>query len=329
LLARRPSPTGTLAAVLGARSGRIALLLSLIVGLLAGPAPASTRHTVPGTGCTVFPASNIWNIDISKLPVHPKSRVWLRTMEAGSTLLHPDFGAAPYGLPFAVVGPRHRMVRIRFTYGDESDRVRYPFGPDIPLERGSDRHALIIRKDTCKLYELYAADWNGGNPRAGSGAVFDLASNALRPDGDTSADAAGLPIFPGLVRYDEVKAGSIDHAIRFTADLTRDQHVWPARHDAGHPNPDYPPMGARFRLKAGYDLSRFSPKARVILKAMKRYGMVLADNGANFFFQGTMDRRWSNRLLDQLKTVPASAFVAVDVSSCRVHRDSGEARCPA
>jgi hypothetical protein len=302
--------------------------LVLALSLAASPAPAATRHPVPGTSCTVFPTNNIWNTDISKLPTDPHSRVWLRTMQAGRTLLHPDFGAPPYGLPYAVVGAGHRMVRLHFTYAGESDRVPYPFGPDIPLEGGSDRHALIIRKDTCKLYELYAADWNGGDPRAGSGAVFDLGSNALRPDGYTSADAAGLPIFPGLIRYDEVKAGSIDHAIRFTAELTRDQHLWPARHDAGHSNPDYPPMGARFRLKGGYDLSRFSPKARVILRAMKRYGMILADNGSNFFFQGTMDRRWTNRLLDQLKTVPASAFVAVDVSACRVSKDSARAVCP-
>jgi hypothetical protein len=158
--------------------------------------------------------------------------------------------------------------------------------------------------------------------------VWDLSSNALRPDGWTSADAAGLPILPGLVRYDEVKAGSITHAIRFTAELTRDAHLWPARHDAGLRGARYPPMGARFRLKASFDISGFCAKARVILRAMKRYGLILADNGANWFFQGAEDPRWRNRLLDELKSVPTSAFEAVDVSSCMVDPDSGEASCP-
>jgi hypothetical protein len=186
---------------------------------------------------------------------------------------------------------------------------------------------LIVNRDTCKLYELFAFDWNGGQPRAGSGAVWDLDSNALRPDGWTSADAAGLPILPGLVRYDEVKAGAIHHAIRFTAELTQDEHLWPARHDAGSNHAAYPPMGARFRLRAGFDISGFSAKAGVVLRAMQRYGLILADNGSNWYFQGTRDGRWRNRLLDQLKDVPASAFEAVDVSGCRIGADSGQADC--
>ena len=306
------------------------LMASLLVGGLpaAAGAQVAALEPVPDTNCTVFPADNIWNTRVDTLPVHPKSAVWLASMQAGSTNLHPDFGPPSYGLPYDVVSNRHRMVRIKFRYASESDRVRYPFGPRTPIENGSDRHALIVNKSTCTLYELFDADWNHGNPTAGSGATFDLSSNALRPDGWTSADAAGLPILPGLVRFDEVEAGAIGHAIRFTAECTRNRHVWPARHDAGTSDRRCPPMGARFRLGASYDLSGFSLKARVVLRAMKRYGLILADNGSDWYFQGTRDRRWRNALLDQLKTVPASAFEAVDVSSCMVAAGSAQASCP-
>ena len=289
---------------------------------------AVRRIPVPGTSCTVFPTNNIWNTDISALPVHPRSSAWLASMNASNTRLHPDFGRPPYGMPFKVVTNGHAKTRITFQYRGESDPGPYPFGPDVPIERGSDRHALMINKDTCTLYELFAADWNNGRPRAGSGAIFGLRSNKLRPNWWTSADAAGLPIFAGLVRYDEVKAGVIGHAIRFTASLTDCKHLWPARHDAGTCNRSYPPMGARFRLKAGYDISRFAPGVRVILQAMKTYGLILADNGSNWYFTGTMDSRWTDPFLDQLKTVPASAFEAVDESSCRIGPDSGAANCP-
>jgi len=217
---------------------------------------------------------------------------------------------------------------VRFLYADESDPGPYPFDARTPIEGGSDRHAIMVERGTCRLYELYDARWNGGDPRAGSGAIWDLDSNALRPDGWTSADAAGLPIFPGLVRWDEVKAGAITHAIRFTAECTNASHIWPARHDAGVNDQSCPPMGARFRLSKSFDLSGFSPKARVILRAMKRYGLILADNGSDWFFQGTVDRHWHNRLLDQLKAVPASAFEAVDESACIVKPNSGRAACP-
>jgi hypothetical protein len=297
-----------------------ALLVSGMTGASAAP--------VPGTDCQVFPSDDIWNTDISTLPIDRHSKTWLKSMHAGRTLLHPDFGGPPYGFPFAVVDGSHPTTHIHFRYASESDPGPYPFGPDIPLERGSDRHALMINKDTCTLYELYAADWNGGNPKAGSGAIFDLGSNALRTDGYTSADAAGLPIFPGLVRYDEVKAGAIDHAIRFTVDCTVNRHIWPARHDAGVSDRRCPPMGARFRLRMGFSLHGFSPDAQVILKAMKHYGMFVADNGSDWYFQGTEDSRWTDALLDQLKTVPASAFVAVDESACRVSPNSGAASCP-
>ena len=307
---------------------RAAVVGCVLVGSCVAVPVESAAAPVPGSDCALFPKDSIWNTRIDDLPVHPKSGVWLQTMKASTTNLHPDFGPPDYGLPFDVVSDRHETVRVSFYYADESDQVLYPFGPKTPIENGSDRHALMVNKDTCTLYELYDADWNHGHPTAGSGAVWDLSSNTLRPDGWTSADAAGLPILPGLVRYDEVAAGSIRHAIRFTTELTRSTHLWPARHDAGSANAQYPPMGARFRLKAGFDLSGFRAKARVILRAMKRYGLILADNGANWFFQGAEDSRWGNRLLDQLKSVPAAAFEAVDVSSCMLDADSGAARWP-
>jgi hypothetical protein len=248
--------------------------------------------------------------------------MWKRSSHAGSTDLHPDFGPPSYGIPFDVVGAGHRDVTVAFTYVGESDQGPYPFGPDTTIEGGSDRHALMIDRDTCTLYELFAARWNGGSPAAGSGAVFDLDSNRLRPAGWTSADAAGLPILPGLVRWDEVQAGEIDHAIRFTVACTSRRYVWPARHQAGQPDRRCPPMGARFRLKRGFDLSGYGAGARVVLRAMQRYGMIVADNGSDWYFQGTVDGRWTNRLLDQLKRVPAGAFVAVDTRRCRVRSGS-------
>jgi hypothetical protein len=300
------------------------------MSVLGTPSPALAAP-VPGTSCRVLPADNIWNTDISKLPVDSHNATWLRAMHAGSTLLHPDFGRAPYGFPFVVVGNAFPLRHIRFHYASESDRGPYPFGKHTPIEGGQrssgDRHALMINRDTCTLFELYAAYWNGGSPKAGSGAIFHLGSNALRTDGWTSADAAGLPIFPGLVRYDEVAKGAIRHAIRFTADCTSGRHVWPARHDAATGGSKCPPMGARFRLRAGYDTSHYGPKARVILRAMKHYGMIVADNGTDWYFQGTKDSRWTDALLDQLKRIPASKFEAVDTSSCMVKRSSGTADC--
>lgn len=314
-----------------------ALATAVLVGLSVslppgGPVLASGggrpwvgRDSAPSP-CPVFPSDNIWNRDISRLPLHPRSAQWLATMQADGTNLHPDFGRPPYGLPYALVGNGTPTVFVDFYYPDESDPGPYPFGPDTPIEQGSDRHALMVNTDTCHLYELFDADWNGGSPTAGSGAIWDLRSNALRPDGWTSADAAGLPILPGLVRYDEVLAGSITHAIRFTASPTDAKHLWPARHDAGTPDHSYPPMGARFRLKAGFSMNGYSLPARVILRAMKRYGMFLADNGSNWFFQGTEDPRWSDALLDELKTIPASAFEAVDESGLMIDPDSGRSR---
>ena len=303
------------------------MLAALAVTAVVAPVSAGAEP-VPGSRCRVFPASNIWNTRIDSLPVHEMSETWLRSADAGSTDLHPDFGPPEYGFPFDVVGRRHAKVHIRFDYDDESDPGPYPFDARTPIEGGSDRHALIVQRGTCRLYELYAAAWNEGDPRAGSGAIFDLDTNRLRPETWTSADAAGLPILAGLVRWDEVRAGSIRHAIRFTVSCTTDGYVWPARHEAGVDDPDCPPMGARFRLKAGFDLDGYAPRARTILRAMQRYGLMLADNGSDWYFQGTRNDHWSNHLLDQLKTVPASAFEAVDVSRCMVDADSAEADCP-
>ena len=306
-----------------------AFLAAAVLAAASSPAvsAASARSTVPGTDCALFPANNVWNMDVSNLPRAEQNKEWKRAMHAGSTLLHPDFGPPSYGIPFDVVDGTHSTVSVDFWWPDESDPGPYPFGPDITIEGGSDRHAIMIDADTCTLYELYAAEWNHGSPTGGSGAIFHLegpGANDLRPNHWTSADAAGLPIFPGLLRWDEVQSGSIDHAIRFTVACTNQHHVWPARHDAGSDDRRCPPMGARFRLKARFDASGYSHDARVIIEAMKRYGMIVADNGSDWFFQGEVNPNWSNDLMDELKTIPASAFVAVDESGCRVNKGSAE-----
>jgi len=298
-------------------------VVALLVAALGVPTlvASSTASVVPGTSCALFPADNVWHLDVSALPVAAKSSMWKRAMHSRATLLHPDFGPPSYGIPYDVIGAVHARVAVDFRYASESDPGPYPFGPDIAIEGGSDRHAIMVDRSDCTLYELYAARWNGGNPTAGSGAIFHLQgphANDLRPAGWTSADAAGLPIFPGLLRYDEVAAGLVDHAIRMTAACTSARYLWPARHEAGTGGRGCPPMGARFRLKAGFSLAGFSTDARTVLRAMKTYGMVVADNGSDWYFQGTVDSRWTNRLLDQLKSVPAKAFVAVNESACKV-----------
>ena len=318
--------------------GRAQALAFVVAFGLIAPASAATwdRAPVPGTQCGVFPANNVWNMDVSKLPVAKKNKVWKKSMHAGSTLLHPDFGPPAYGLPFDVVDQAHQTVHIDFGYADESDPGPYPFGPDTHVEEGSDRHALMIDEDTCTLFELYAAEWSGGDPVAGSGAIFHLEgpnANDLRPATWTSADAAGLPIFPGLVRWGEVKAGAIQHAIRFTVDCTSRQYLWPARHQAGSDDDRCPPMGARFRLRAGFVSSGFSADAKVIVMAMKHYGLMVADNGSDWYFQGEVNPNWTNDLMDELKSIPAGAFVAVDEAGCRVSPDSAafaySPKCPA
>jgi hypothetical protein len=295
------------------------------MAMALAPVPVSSTaiaEPVPGSACEVFPADNVWRLDVSRLPKHPRNGIWKRATHAGGTELHPDFGPPSYGIPFDVVDAAHADVPIDFRYEEESDAGPYPFGPDISVEGGSDRHAIMIDRDACILYELFDASWNGGAPTAGSGAVFDLASNHLRPAGWTSADAAGLPIFPGLVRLDEVQAGRIDHAIRFTVACTSRRYVWPARHHAGSRDDRCPPMGARFRLKAGFPIAGFGSDAKVVLRAMKRHGLIVADNGSDWYFQGTVDEGWTTSLLDELKQVPAGAFVAVDARACRVSKQS-------
>ena len=316
----------------------VALLwLGLTVSM--GSAVASAGTPLPGApNCPMFPADNVWNTPVAGLPVNPNSAAWLASMHAGSTNLHPDFGPSgdpsnPYGMPYTVVSPSQPEVPITFQYANESDPGPYPFGAGTPIEGGSqstgDRHAIMVNPATCTLYELFDAHYSSSGSTAGSGAIWNLNSNALRPAGWTSTDAAGLPILPGLVRDDEVQSGAITHAIRMTAAVTDTSYLWPARHEAGSSsNPNLPPMGARFRLKAGFNISSYSPQAQVVLRAMQQYGLILADNGSNWYFGGTADENWPLTLVDELKSVPASAFEAVDESSLMIDPNSGQARQP-
>ncbi len=309
------------------------------VATLAAPTGGS-RPVFPRTHCPAFPADNVWNTPITGLPVDPHSAQWLANMAAGSTDLHPDYGPGggsnPYGIPWQVTPAHPKFVRVHFQYASESDRGPYPFSANTPIEGGvnasGDRHALMVDPKTCVLYELYDAHYHAGNgSTAGSGAIWNLNSNRLRPATWTSADAAGLPILPGLVNYDEVRSGHIDHAIRFTADTTATRFVWPARHQAGSQGgANYPPMGARFRLAAGFHLpaSQCARPCQVVVQAMKTYGLILADNGSNWYFQGAADSRWTYTMVDQLKAIPAREFVAVDESCLMVNRNSGKALQP-
>lgn len=294
---------------------------------------AASSAKLPGTKCRAFPASSIWHADISGLPVHPRSADWLASTDAADTRLHPDFGPSfgaqpvPYGIPITITKKKPK-AKVTFGYSDESDHVRYPLTAKTKIEGGpnaeGDRHTVVVHAKTCKLYETWDTHPTGSGWYAGSGATWSLRSNRLRPAGFTSADAAGLPILPGLLRWDEVVRGKVDHAIRFTVSRTHRSYLWPARHQAGATNDlAYPPMGARFRLRGDFDLRAYSPNARVILSAMKRHGLIVADNGSDWYFQGTSDSRWPNALISELKTVPASAFEAVDVSSLRRSANSG------
>ncbi len=301
-----------------------------------GRAPyASGERTRALAGCPVFPATSYWHADIRRLPVHPRSRAWRSHMSTGRTL-HPDFGPSDgdgpgYGIPVTVVDGRHPWVRVRFDYADESDHVGYPFGGDTRIEggrdSGGDMHAVVVDKTSCRLYETWSTTQRDGRWRAGSGATWRLRSNRLRPDGWTSADAAGLPILPGLLRWAEVRDDTLDHAVRFTTDTTSRWHLWPARHHAGATdNRAYPPMGARFRLRRSFPAQGYGVHTRVVIRAFKRYGLVLADNGSPWFFQGEQHARWPERLVRELKTIPASAFVAVDTRPLRVSPGSARAR---
>lgn len=290
--------------------------------------PAATTTTTPGGGggwaqngplgsCTVFPTDNPWNRDVSGLPVDAHSATYLSAIAGlgGNQKLHADFGGGgAYGIPYVTVPGTQTKVPVDFTdYGDESDPGPYPIPLTAPIEGGSDAHVLAVDRDHCKLYELFAASPGASRWSAASGAVFDLTSNALRPDGWTSADAAGLPIFPGLVRYDEVANGHIDHALRFTVSRTQRAYLHPATHWASSStDASLPPMGLRLRLKASFDVSSYTGESRVVLNALKKYGMIVADNGSNWFISGAADSRWNDDDLNQLKTVPGSAFEVVD-----------------
>ena len=290
-------------------------------------------------GCEVFPANNIWNTPVDKLPVDPNSERYVATIGVNAPG-HPDFGSGlydgePIGIPFTTVPGNQPKVNVTFQYADESDPGPYPIPPNVPIEGGAqstgDRHVLVIDKDNCILYEMWSAyPQPDGSWQAGSGAIFHLKSNALRPAGWTSADAAGLPIFPGLVRYEEVAAGEILHAVRFTAPQTRNTYIWPARHEASDlTGSDYPPMGQRFRLKASFNISGFAQPVQVILRALQKYGMILADNGSSWYISGAPDDRWNNDVLHQLAQLQGSDFEAVNESSLMVQPDSAQANAPA
>jgi hypothetical protein len=301
---------------------------------------AAVSTTLPGTTCPAFPSDNVWNTPITGLPVDVHSATWLAAMDSSTTDLHPDYGpgggkSSPYGIPWQIVKPSQPLVKVSFQYAGQSDKGPYPFSASTPIEGGAkstgDRHAIMVNPATCTLYELFDAHFHAdGRSTAGSGAIWNLNSNHLRPATWTSADAAGLPILPGLVNYDEVKSGVMNHAIRFTAGCTQESFVWPARHEAGVSDRNCPPMGARFRLDASFRLPRSecSTFCQTVITTMKTYGLILADNGSNWFFQGTTDARWTYNQVDQLKAIPASEFVAVNESCLEVSKHSGEAYQP-
>jgi hypothetical protein len=331
------------------RAAALAAVLAILAALAAlgasGGAAAGARASVtPGpTPCQVFPkppeslsptaaslaTEEAWNQDISKAPRDPRSAAYISYIDShGGTAIHPDFGSPrAYGIPYATVGAGQAELPIHYTaYGSESDRGPFPIPANAPVEGGKhadgDRHVIAVDNSTCKLYELFGASfaakphphWN-----AASGVAWDLGSAKLRHDGWTSADAAGLPVFPGLVRYDEVAAGHLEHAIRVTFDSTRNAWVHPASHCAGDTSSaNAPPMGLRLRLKAGYGLGHFSGAAEVIAEAMKRYGLIVADNGSNWYVSGSSDRRWDDENLDQLKQIPGRDFEVVK-SAAAVH----------
>ncbi len=322
----------------------LALLLMLIPGavLIGGspePVKGKTSSAVGIGGCPLFPANNIWNQDISTLPVHPNSANFIASI--GSTgHMHADFGAGlydggPIGIPYTIVPGNQRYVPVRFGYADESDPGPYPIPSNAPIEGGSqstgDRHVIVVDSGTCKLYEMFDSHpQSDGSWTAGSGAVWSLNSNALRPKTWTSADAAGLPILAGLVRYDEVASGAIHHALRFTVSRTQRAFLWPARHFASsQTNPNLPPMGLRLRLKASVNISGFSLQNRIILTALKHYGMIVADNGSSWFLSGAPDNRWSNDDLAQLSAIHGLDFEVIDESALQVSSDSGQSKLAA
>jgi hypothetical protein len=302
---------------------KLALAAALAVALLAGSSARALRLPA-APHCAVLPANNAWNQRVDKLPVAANSAQLVASIGL-SAPVHADFGSGtwdggPIGIPFDVVSRKTPRSRVSFEYADESNRVRYPIPRRVHIEGGAhatgDRHAILVDKSACRLYELYDLRHTSRGWTAGSGAVWSLRSNHLRPAGWTSADAAGLPMFPGLARWDEVSRGVIDHALRFTAPQTRRAYVYPARHYASSStDPALPPMGLRVRLKESVNVSSFPPQARVVLRALQRYGMILADNGSPWYISGAPNRHWSNDALHTLGRLTGADFEVVDTSS--------------
>ena len=321
------------------------LALAFVIFSWTPPSSGSASTSPPSkaaapiiAGCPQFPKDNVWNAPVDNLPVDPHSNDYITSIGA-ATGVHPDFGSglynnAPIGIPYNVVPGSQAGVKVIFDYSSESDQGLYPIPPNPLIEGGNgstgDRHVLLVDQDHCKLYELFSAyPQTDGSWKVGSGAIWNLASNILRTDTWTSADAAGLPILPGLVRYDEVATGKITHALRFTANITRDQHIWPARHDASsHTGTNRPPMGQRFRLKAGFNISGFSLDVQVILQAMKTFGIILTDNGSDWYISGAADERWNNDDLHKLNQVHGLDFEAIDESGLMVDSNSGQVKGP-
>jgi hypothetical protein len=301
---------------------RIVVFVAVLASLLGSSLPAMAGSSTDRpriAGCGVFPGRNVWNRRVDHLPVHPHSRKIRKTVGLDRPL-HPDFGSfSGYGIPFNIVDRDTTRSELSFRWPDESDSGPYPIPPDPRIEGGSDRHMLMLERDSCKLYELYAVEERaGGSWYAQSGAIWKLASNRLRPRGWTSADAAGLPILPGLVRYKEVAAGHIRHALRFTAPQTRDAFIYPARHEASSLTATrYPPMGLRVRLKSSVKIKSYPRQARIVLKALKRYGMILADNGSAWYVTGAPDPRWDDDALHSLHGITGADLEVVDTRKLR------------
>jgi hypothetical protein len=290
-------------------------------GGTAGGGGASTNPGLNGDlgGRQIFLASSPWNTPIDTASVDPNSAAIIANIGTG-TAFHPDFGAnwngGPFGIPYVVVSGSQTPVNVSFDYDDESDPGPYPIPSNAPVEPGSDRHVLVVDKDNWVLYEMFDAHKVSGGWHAGSGAVWDMKTNHYRPAGWTSADAAGLPILPGLVRYDEVQAGAINHALRFTVSVTRKAYVFPASHWASsNTDPLRPPMGMRVRLKASFDVSSYPPQAQVVLVALKKYGMMVADNGSDWYLSGVADARWDDAQINTLKQLHGSDFEVVQMGT--------------
>ena len=294
----------------------------------AGPQPASGRQIA---GCPIFPSNSFWNARVDNLPVHSSSTTFVNSIGIDQPV-HPGFGSGlwggkPIGIPYVVVEGSGPSTAVSFLYSRESDPSPYPVPRSAPIEAGGDHHVLVVEAERCLLHELFAVEWqNNGSIHAGSGARWDLYSNNFRPLEWTSGDAAGLPIFPGLVRYEEVASGSLDHAIRFTAPRTADSYVWPATHHAGHDDSSLPPMGSWVRLSSNVDVSQFTGQARIIVEALKKHGAILADNGSGWYLTGAPDERWDNQNLRQLRNLSGADFEVIDASSLMTEPTSGATR---